>query len=66
MRDLFILMKVFADREIDWADVKGIIARHGPKLDWRTILAEVQPLAELKGAPEIVRQLEKMRAGGRK
>ncbi len=34
-----IVMKAFAGRELDWADVKGVIARQGSKLDWQTIFA---------------------------
>lgn len=60
-----IVMKAFAGRELDWADVKGIIARQGAKLNWRTILSELRPLCELKGQPEIVHRLEQLRGKGR-
>jgi hypothetical protein len=56
-----IVMKAFAGRELDWADIKGVIARHGVGLDWRMILSELQPLCELKEAPEIVSRLESLR-----
>jgi hypothetical protein len=61
-----IVMKAFAERELDWADVKGIIARQGGRLNWRTILSELGPLCELKGEPEIVARLEQLRKGHRR
>jgi len=61
-----IVMKAFAERELDWADVKGIIARQGGRLNWRTILSELRPLCELKGEPEIVARLEQLRKGHRR
>ncbi len=57
-----VVMKAFAGRELDWADVSGVIARQGSALDWRMILSELRPLCELKGAPEIVQQLEGVRS----
>jgi hypothetical protein len=57
-------MKAFAGRELDWADVKGVIARQGQALDWPLVFSELKPLCELKEAPEIVPQLEKLRRGG--
>jgi hypothetical protein len=56
-----IVMKAFAGRELDWADVKGILARQGARLNWRTISSELRPLCELKGEPEIVDRLEQLR-----
>jgi hypothetical protein len=56
-----VVMKAFAAREKDWGDVKGIVARQGKSLNWRTILSELQPLCELKEAPEILAQLEQLR-----
>jgi hypothetical protein len=56
-----IVMKAFAGREQDWGDVKGIIARQGRALNWQLILSELQPLCELKEAPEIVQRLEQLR-----
>lgn len=44
-----VVHKVFAGRDRDWADVDGIIARHGPSLDLPLILEELDPLLELKG-----------------
>ena len=45
----------------DWADVERVIVRQTGKLDWDYIYEQLQPLAQLKDAPEIVDQLEARR-----
>ena len=57
-----VVMKAFASRGRDWADIEGIIVRQTGKLDWPYIETQLAPLAELKGAPELVEQLAKRRA----
>lgn len=52
-----MVMKAFAGREQDWGDVKGIIARQ-EYLDWKLIYSELEPLCELKEAPDIVARLK--------
>jgi hypothetical protein len=54
-----IVMKAFAGRELDWADVRGIIARQ-KSLDWELIYSELEPLCQLKNAPEIVQHLRQL------
>lgn len=44
-----VVHKVFAGRDRDWADVGGIVARQGSRLDVATILEELPPLLDLKG-----------------
>ena len=56
-----IVMKAFAARAKDWMDVEGIITRQTGKLDWRYIRAQLKPLVELKGAPELLGELDKRR-----
>jgi hypothetical protein len=56
-----IVMKSFAARAKDWLDVEGIIIRQTGKLDWNYIRAQLEPLAELKSAPEILNELERRR-----
>ncbi len=56
-----IVMKAFAARGKDWLDMEGVIIRQTGKLDWDYIRFQLKPLAELKGAPEILRELEKRR-----
>lgn len=56
-----IVMKAFAARPKDWLDVEGILIRQTGHLDWTYIREQLQPLAELKGQPEICNQLESRR-----
>jgi hypothetical protein len=48
-----IVHKAFADRPKDWLDIEGIAMRQAGRLDEALICAELRPLLELKGAPEI-------------
>lgn len=56
-----IVMKAFAARSRDWADIEGVIIRQTGKLDWSYIHQQLAPLAELKEAPGILDELEKRR-----
>ena len=56
-----VVLKAFADRPGDWADVEGVVVRHGDDLDWPYIVAQLEPLCELKEAPEILKRLEYVR-----
>jgi hypothetical protein len=56
-----IVLKAFAARGQDWVDVERIIVRQTGKLDWNYIREQLQPLAELKEAPEIPNQLDARR-----
>lgn len=53
-----IVLKAFAARPKDWLDIEGIIVRQTGKLDWPYIQSQLAPLAELKGSPEILPELE--------
>ena len=57
--DLVVL--AFASRGQDWVDIERIIVRQTDKLDWRYIHKQLRPLVELKGAPEILVELERRR-----
>jgi hypothetical protein len=52
-----IVMKAFANRAIDWHDVRGVIVRQKGELDWRYINKELTPLSEAKEQPEILERL---------
>jgi hypothetical protein len=52
-----IVFKAFAGREKDWLDIEGIVTRQGDRLDEALIWTEVEPLLELKDAPEAVERL---------
>jgi hypothetical protein len=47
-----VVLKAFAGRTRDWADIEGIAIRQAGKLDEARIRAELVPLLELKGSPE--------------
>jgi len=53
-----LVHKCFANRDKDWADVDGILARQWNKLNLKLVRAELKPLAELKEEPEIMARLE--------
>lgn len=57
-----VVMKAFASRPLDWSDVRGILVRQGTRqLDWPYIQRQLQPLCEVKEAPEILTRLETLR-----
>ena len=56
-----IVMKLFASRAIDLRDAEGIAIRNRGGLDWPYIEEQLQPLAEVKNAPEILRSLAELR-----
>jgi hypothetical protein len=58
--DLFV-MKAFADRLQDQADLLGIARRHGRQLDWAAIEARLTPLAEAKDSPQLLERVQSMR-----
>ncbi len=47
-----VVLKAFAGRTRDWADIEGIAIRQAGTLDEARIRAELVPLLELKGSPE--------------
>ncbi len=57
-----IILKTFADRPRDWADIEGILIRQADTLDWALVRAELAPLLELKESPELLDRLEQLRA----
>jgi hypothetical protein len=59
-----IVFKAFASRPKDWIDVDGVIVRNAQRLDWNYIRRQLEPLVELKGAPDILTQLEQKRLAG--
>ncbi|HXG86454.1 MAG TPA: nucleotidyl transferase AbiEii/AbiGii toxin family protein [Pyrinomonadaceae bacterium] len=57
-----IILKAFADRLRDWADIETVIIKQD-KLDWDYIYRQLTPLVELKDAPEILEKLERIKTG---
>lgn len=54
-----VVLKVFAARDKDWADLTGVLERQGGKLDFELILQELVPFLEAKGEPELANELER-------
>lgn len=52
-----IVLKAFADRDQDWVDVRGIVAKHGNRLEWKLIYQELKSLCELKEDMSAVKHL---------
>jgi len=57
-----IILKAFADRTRDWADIEGILLRHGSDLRWKLVYSELQPLCELKESPRILERLKELQS----
>jgi hypothetical protein len=55
-----VVHKAFANRDLDWLDVKGILQRQGAALNVDLIFEELRPLLQLKEEPEIEQRLRKM------
>lgn len=56
-----VVLKAFADRLQDRADVLGIAGRSGRTLDWDAVLTRLTPLAETKGDAEILDRIRSLR-----
>jgi hypothetical protein len=56
-----IILTLFASRALDIHDAEGVVIRHEDALDWRYIESQLRPLAEVKGDPEILRTLVRLR-----
>jgi len=54
-----LVMKCFAARDKDWADVTSVLERQGNRLDLNLVREELQPLVDAKEEPEILEQLER-------
>lgn len=52
-----IVFKAFAGREKDWLDIEGVALRQVGRLDEALIWTELDPLLELKEAPEAAARL---------
>lgn len=53
-----IIMKVFAARDKDWADVTSVLERQNKRLDFELVRRELKPLLAAKEAPELAGELE--------
>ena len=57
-----IVHKVVANREKDWLDIEGVLARRWGRLDLALLRHDVEPLLELRGDPEILVRFDRLYA----
>jgi hypothetical protein len=57
-----VVLKAFANRPRDWADLESIIIRQRLALDWEYIEKHLTPLAMVKEAPDILDRLQHLRS----
>jgi hypothetical protein len=55
-----LVHKLVANREKDWLDIEGVLARRWGRLDLALLRQEVKPLLELRGDPEIWVRFERL------
>ena len=55
-----IVHKAFAARPQDWVDIEGVILKQRGRLAWPQIWSDLTELADLKEAPELVDELERI------
>lgn len=56
-----VVLKSFAARARDWADVESVVVRQEGKLDWSYIEKNLEPLVLLKEEPEILDKLRSLK-----
>jgi hypothetical protein len=56
-----VVLKSFADRARDWADVETVIVRQRKQLDWEYVFKQLRPLCQAKESLEIIEHLERLR-----
>ncbi|MGH7187430.1 MAG: DUF6036 family nucleotidyltransferase, partial [Pseudomonadota bacterium] len=56
-----VVLKAFAGRERDWADVESVVIRQSHSLDWPLVFEELAPLAEVRGGAEIAARLRRLK-----
>ena len=56
-----IVLKLFASRPLDIRDAEGVVIRNRQVLDWSYIERQLHPLVDVKGAPEIMDTLFRLR-----
>lgn len=55
-----VVLKAFAGRERDWADIESIAIRQSRRLDRPLIFGELAPLAEVRGGAETTTRLNRI------
>lgn len=57
-----IVLKAFAGRQQDWADVEGIVVRQMGNIQWSLVESELQQLCEINDSTEPVSRLTEIRS----
>jgi hypothetical protein len=60
-----VILKLFAFRPRGVWDAETVVTRQRKDLDWQYIETNLQPLADVKGQPEIMTALRRLRHVGR-
>lgn len=55
-----IVHKAFAARPQDWVDIEGVVLKQRGQLRWTQIWSDLAELAELKEAPELLTELDRI------
>lgn len=55
-----VVLKAFAGRERDWADIESAVIRQSRRLNWSLVFEELAPLAELRGGAETTARLRRL------
>lgn len=55
-----VVHKAFAGRPQDWVDIEGVLIRQQGALAWPQLWRDLAELAELKGEPELLDELERI------
>lgn len=56
-----IVLKAFAARGRDWADIESVVIRCSRSLDWNLIFEELEPLAVVREVPGLLDRLRQLR-----
>jgi hypothetical protein len=55
-----IVLKAFADRTRDWADIESILLKQGKHIDIAYVIEQLTPLCELKEDSDIIKRFHKL------
>lgn len=53
-----VVLKAFADRPRDWADIEGILKRGRREMDWTYTVSMLEQMCALKESPQILTRLQ--------
>lgn len=56
-----VVLKAFAGRPQDWVDIESVAVRQHPRLDWKLVFEEFEPLAAVRNVPGLLDRLRQLR-----